>query len=132
MASTSQIQTHFLNVKPAILTSSDDCYCFIFMNIAHLYSNTKQQARLITDLCKHNTLFLCFCETYLNPIRSGMFQTANDPMGGGALPTISKIVASIFIILYMCILLGVLDVFQLEFFFKFTILTILQRFQNRK
>ena len=58
----------------------------------------------------------------LNPIRSGLFQTANDP-GGGALkapppppPTISKTIVSIFTISYMCILPGVLAKFQLEFF----------------
>ena len=55
----------------------------------------------------------------VNPIRSGLFQTANDP-GGGALkappPTISKSIVSIFTISYMCILPGVLGMFQLEFF----------------
>ena len=58
--------------------------------------------------------------SYLNPIRSGLFQTANDPGGGGfkAPPphTISKTIASIFTISYMCILPGVLGMFQLEFF----------------
>ena len=70
------------------------------------------------------------CEQYASeydilfkPIRSGLFQTANDPGGGGgggALkappPTISKTVVSIFTISYMCILPGVLGMFQLEFF----------------
>ena len=52
----------------------------------------------------------------LNPIRSGIFQTGGG--GGGALKaptTISKTIASIFTMSYMCILLGVLDMFQLEF-----------------
>ena len=66
VASNSHIKPHFLNVKPAKPSSSDDCYCFIFMNIAHLYSKTKQKVTFITDLCNHNTLFLCSCETYLN------------------------------------------------------------------
>ena len=35
------------------------------MNIAHLYSKTKQKVKFISDLCNLNTLFLCFCETYL-------------------------------------------------------------------
>ena len=58
----------------------------------------------------------------LNPIRSELFQTANDPGGGGGgvksppPPTISKTIVSIFTISYMCILLGVLGMFQLEFF----------------
>ena len=35
------------------------------MNIAHLYSKTKQKLKIISDLCNFNTLFLCLCETYL-------------------------------------------------------------------
>ena len=35
------------------------------MNIAHLYSKTKQKVKFISDICNFNTLFLCFCETYL-------------------------------------------------------------------
>ena len=45
---------------------------------------------------------------------------------------ISKTIVSIFTISYMRILPGVLGMFQLEFFKKFAILTILQRFQNKK
>ena len=63
------------------------------------------------------------CEFLFNPIRSGLFQTANDPGGGGGggfksppPPTISKTVGSIFTISYMSILPGVLGMFQLEFF----------------
>ena len=55
----------------------------------------------------------------LNPIRSGLFQTVNDPWGGGALkaPTYDlENIVSIFIISNMCILPGVLGMFQLEFF----------------
>ena len=65
MAITSKTQPHILNVPPVKSTSSDDCYCFIFMNIAHLYSKTKQKVKFLSDLCNLNTLFLCFCETYL-------------------------------------------------------------------
>ena len=55
------------NVTPVKPTITGDCYCFIFMNIAHLYSKTKQKVKFISDLCNFNTLFLilCFCETYL-------------------------------------------------------------------
>ena len=65
VAITSKTQSHVLNVSPVKSNSSDDCYCFIFMNIAHLYSKTKQKVNIISDLCNLNTLFLCFCETYL-------------------------------------------------------------------
>ena len=62
----------------------------------------------------------------VNPIRSGIFQTAYDPGGGGSKitttppppPTISKTILSIFTISYMCTLLGVSGMFQLEFFNK--------------
>ena len=72
----------------------------------------------------------------INPIRSGIFQTANDPAPTPP-PTISKTIVSIFTISYMCILLGVLGMFQLEFFLNLNsqfliILTILRRFQNKK
>ena len=30
-----------------------------------LYSKTKQKVKFISDICNFNTLFLCFCETYL-------------------------------------------------------------------
>ena len=43
--------------------------------------------------------------SFLNPIRSGLFQTVNDPGGGGGFksppPTISKTIVSIFTISYM-------------------------------
>ena len=51
----------------------------------------------------------------LNPIRSGLFQTANDP-GGPPPPTISKTIVSIFTISYMCILPRVLGMFHLKIF----------------
>ena len=62
---------------------------------------------------------MCRWWLFFNPIRSGLFQTVNDP-GGGALkappPTISKIIVLIFTISYMCILPGVFGMIQLEFF----------------
>ena len=48
------------------------------------------------------------------PIRSGLFQTTNDKSPPP--PTITNTIVSIFTISYMCILPGVLDKFQLEFF----------------
>ena len=36
------------------------------MNIAHLISKTKQKLKFLADLCDANTLFLCFCETFLH------------------------------------------------------------------
>ena len=39
---------------------------FLFMNIAHLISKTKQELNFLADLCNANTLFLCFCETSLH------------------------------------------------------------------
>ena len=72
----------------------------------------------------HNIYIFKYAAFPFNPIRSGLFQTANDPGGGGALkapppptsPTISKTIVSIFTISYMCILPGVLGMFQFEFF----------------
>ena len=49
------------------------------------------------------------------PIRSGLFQTTNDKSPPPP-PTITNTIMSIFTISYMCILPGVLDKFQLEFF----------------
>ena len=89
---------------------------------------------------EYSVIFECINVVYINPIRSGVFQTANDPGGGGNRfmltltyeldtvayyttliilhippPTISKTVVSIFTISYICILLGVLGMFQLDF-----------------
>ena len=41
-------------------------FLFLFMNIAHLISKTKQKLKFLADLCDVNTLFLCFCETFLH------------------------------------------------------------------
>ena len=35
------------------------------MNIAHLISKTEQKLQFLADLCDANTLYLCFCETFL-------------------------------------------------------------------
>ena len=68
-----------------------------------------------------------------NPIRSWVFETANDPGGGGGFKSSpphdlirSFIQPSPHDISCMCILLGVSRMFQLEFKKKFAILTILQ------
>ena len=39
---------------------------FLFINITHLISKTKQTLKFLADLCHVNTLCLCFCETYLH------------------------------------------------------------------
>ena len=65
VAITSKTQPDVLNVTSVKSTNTDDCYCFIFMNIAHLHYKTKQKVKFISDLCNLNTLFLCLCETWL-------------------------------------------------------------------
>ena len=86
-----------------------------------------------------------FCSTFsvnfllrpdwgLNPIRSGLFQTVNDP-GGGALKAppydLENYCVNLHHIIHMnftrCFWHDPIGIFQ-----KFTILTILQRFQNKK
>ena len=69
---------------------------------------------------KHMLISSCnaMAQGAINPIRFGLFQTAKDPGGARKAPpppTISKIIVSIFTISYMCILLGVSGMFQLEF-----------------
>ena len=72
-----------------------------------------------------------------NPIRSGLFQTANDP-GGGALkapPPPPYDLENYFVNLYHIIHVHFTRCFRhvpIENFQKFAILTILQRFQNKK
>ena len=95
------------------------------MKQLHSYSTYNLLAHsCFMTMCDYMTSYTrCIMTTIsisINPIRSGLFQTANDP--GGALkappppPTITKTTVSIFTISYMCILPGVLDMFQLEFF----------------
>ena len=62
------------------------------------------------------------CYLKFNPIRSVIFQTANDPEGSFKSPPPPATLKNLenfcinFTILYMCILLGVLGMFQLIFF----------------
>ena len=78
-------------------------FCMVCLTLFYLISNVfKTQLHSCTDF---------------NPIRSGLFQTANDPGGGGALkaphpPYDLENVVSIFTISYMCILPGVIGMFQ--------------------
>ena len=63
--------------------------------------------------------FKCSTNGLFNPMQSGVFEKANDP--GVALKahppfTILKTIVSIVTILCMCILLGVLGMFLLEFY----------------
>ena len=68
-------------------------------------------------------------ETSLNPIRSGLFQTVNDPGGGGA--DLENYCVNLHHIIHVnftrCFWHDPIGIFQ-----KFAILTILQRFQNKK
>ena len=58
-------------------------------------------------------VYVCYNKNFFNPIQSGMFQIKPPPP-----QPMSKTIVSIFIISYMSILLGVLGMFQLEFFFN--------------
>ena len=79
---------------------------------------------------------LSFRELSLNPIRSGLFQTVNDP-GGGALKAppppydLENYCVNLHHIIHVnftrCFWHDPIGIFQ-----KFAILTILQRFQNKK
>ena len=85
-------------------------------------------------------IYLCcvcmyyLCTLYLNPIRSGLFQTVNDP--GGALKApppydLENYCVNLHHIIHVyftrCFWHDPIGIFQ-----KFAILTILQRFQNKK
>ena len=39
---------------------------FLFINKAHLISKTKHKLKFLADRCDANTLFLCFCKTFLH------------------------------------------------------------------
>ena len=60
---------HELSLPPLTRPKSSplikDLYCFLFMNISRLLTRTKSKTKFIFDLCTPNTLFLCFCETFL-------------------------------------------------------------------
>ena len=54
------------NVLNEACPNPSSMFHFLFMNIAHLISRTKQKLKFLADLCDANTLFLCFCETFLH------------------------------------------------------------------
>ena len=54
------------NVLNEACPNPSSMFHFIFMNIAHLISKTKQKLKFLADLCDANTLFLCFWETFLH------------------------------------------------------------------
>ena len=54
------------NVLNKACPNPSSMFHFLFMNIAHLISKTKQKLKFLADLCDANTLFLCFCETFLH------------------------------------------------------------------
>ena len=54
------------NVLIEACPNPSSMFNFLFMNIAHLISKTKQKLKFLADLCDANTLFLCFCETFSN------------------------------------------------------------------
>ena len=54
------------NVLNKTCPKAPSMFYFLFMNIAHLISKTKQKLKFLSDLCDVNTLFLCFCETFLH------------------------------------------------------------------
>ena len=52
-----------LNVGSSIAHSM---FHFIFMNIGHLIGIHKQKIKFLADVSNYNTLFICFCETFLH------------------------------------------------------------------
>ena len=72
---------------------------------------------------------------FINPIRSGLFQTVNDTGGGGALKALPYDLENYCVNLHHIIHVKFTRCFwhdQIGIFQKFVILTILQRFQNKK
>ena len=67
----------------------------------------------------------------INPIRSGLFQAVNDPGGGGGFKNLENYCVNLHHIIHVnftrCFWHDPIGIFQ-----KFAILTILQRFQNKK
>ena len=41
-------------------------YSVIFMNVAHLLTQTKRKNEVLSDLWNRSTLFVCLCETFLH------------------------------------------------------------------
>ena len=99
---------------------------YIKTNVKHPYK------RVLTSQNKEIEIFVD-----LNPIRSGLFQTVNDP-GGGALkaPPPPPYDLEIYCVnLHYIIHVHLTRCFRhvpIGFFQKFAILTILQRFQDKK
>ena len=54
------------NVLNEAYQNPSSMFHFLFMNIAHLISKTKQKLKFLADRCDANTLFLCFSETFLH------------------------------------------------------------------
>ena len=84
-----------------------------------------------------NLMFFYYADK-LNPIRSGLFQTVNDPGGGGRgllKPPPPYDLENYCVNLHHIIHVNFTRCFRhdlIEIFRKFAILTILQRFQNKK
>ena len=53
------------NVLNEACPNLSSIFHFLFKNIAHPISKTKQKFKFLADLCNAITLFLCFCETFL-------------------------------------------------------------------
>ena len=54
------------NIFNKAFPKAPSMFHFLFMNIAHFISKTKQKLKFLSDLCDSNPLFLCFCETFLH------------------------------------------------------------------
>ena len=84
----------------------------------------------------HLVLQLWQSHDYINPIRSGLFQTVNDPGGGGfKSPSPPYDLKNYSVNLHHIIHVNFTRCFwhdPFEIFQKLAILTILQRFQNKK
>ena len=54
------------NVINEACPNPSSMFHILFMNIAHLISKTKHKLKFLADLYDANTLFRCFCETFLH------------------------------------------------------------------
>ena len=54
------------NVFNEACPNPSSMFHFLFINIAHLISKTKQKLKFLADLCDANTLFLCFAIRLFN------------------------------------------------------------------